>query len=75
MLKPIKGVHYVIAGSGAGPQRAYKAKWTDESFYTATLGGFVALRVSHNELVIEFVRLKGETQYAHTLTKSSRPPA
>ncbi len=75
MTKPIKGVHYVIAGAGAGPQRAYKAKWTNESYYTATLGGFIALRISADNLLIEFVRLKGETQYAHTLTKSPRPPA
>lgn len=75
MTKPIRGVHHVIAGAGAGPQRAYKAKWTDDSYYTATLGGFIALRISADNLLIEFVRLKGETQYAHTLTKSPRPPA
>lgn len=70
MFKPIKGVHYVIAGAGAGPQRAYRAKWTDQSHYTATLGGVVAMRISAEQLVIEFVRLDGKTQYAHTLQKS-----
>ena len=75
MLKPIAGIHYVIVGSGEGPQRAYKAKWTDDSYYTATLGGVIALRVSAGNLLIEFVRLKGETQYAHVLHKALRPPA
>jgi predicted phosphodiesterase len=72
MLKPIKDVHYVLAGGGAGPQRAYKAEWTDESYYTATLGGFIALRISNDELIIEFVRLDGNSQYAHTLHKALR---
>jgi len=69
ILKPIKGIHYVISGSGAGPSRAYNVNWTDESFYAATLGGFVLCRVSRNELLIEFVRIGGGTQYAHVITK------
>ncbi len=69
MIKPVKGVHYVISGAGAGPDWAYPVTWTDESHYVATLGGFVLCRVSRDELVIEFVRLNGKTQYAHVLTK------
>jgi acid phosphatase len=69
MLKPIKGVNYVITGGGAGPDKAYEVTWTDEAFYAATLGGFTLLRVGKNEIVIEFVRLDGKTQYAHTITK------
>jgi hypothetical protein len=62
-------VDYVISGAGAGPDWAYPVTWNDESYYVATLGGFVLCRVSRDELVIEFVRLNGETQYAHVLTK------
>lgn len=69
ILKPIKGIHYVISGAGAGPSRSYNVNWTDESFYAATLGGFVLCRVSRNELLIEFVRIGGGTQYAHVITK------
>lgn len=69
ILKPIKGIHYVISGAGAGPSRAYNVNWTDESFYAATLGGFVLCRVSRNELLIEFVRIGGGTQYAHVIKK------
>ena len=69
MIKPVKGVHYVISGAGGGWDNAYNVKWTDESYYVATLGGFVLCRVSKDELVIEFVRMDGKTQYAHVLTK------
>ena len=65
----IHGVHHVISGAGGGADWAYNVLWTDESYYVATLGGFVYCRVSKNELVIEFVRLGGETQYAHVLLK------
>jgi acid phosphatase len=69
MHKPVSGVHYVICGASAGPDKAYPVRWTDESYYAATLGGFSSFRVSHDECVIEFVRLDGQTQYAHTITK------
>ena len=70
MLKPVKGVNYVISGAGAAGDNAYRVEWTDESYYVATLGGFVLCRISADELVIEFVRLDGRTQYAHVLKKS-----
>ncbi len=69
MFKPIDGVHHVVTGGGAGPERAYDVKWTDESYYAATLGGFTVLRVGRAEIVVEFVRLDGKTEYAHTIRK------
>ena len=69
MLEPVKGVNYVITGAAGGPDKAYPVEWTDESYYAATLGGFVLLRISKEELVIEFVRMDARTQYAHILTK------
>ena len=69
MLKSIEGVHYVISGAGGGPDWAYPVEWTDETFFVATLGGFTLCRISKDELVIEFVRLNGKTQYAHILHK------
>lgn len=69
MLKPIGGVHYVVSGAAAGTEKAYTVRWTDESYYAATVGGFIACRISSDELVIEFIRPNGETQYAHTLKK------
>jgi hypothetical protein len=69
MLKPIGGVYHVVTGGGGGPDMAYGVEWTDESYYAATLGGFTLLRVGKSEIVVEFVRLDGKTQYAHTITK------
>jgi len=69
LLKPAKGVNYVIAGASAGAKKSYKVDWTDEAYYAATLGGFVLVRVSKDEVVFEFVRLDARTQYAYTLTK------
>ena len=69
MFKPIGGVYHVVTGAGGGPDMAYGVAWTDESHYAATLGGFTLLRVGKSEIVVEFVRLDGKTQYAHTITK------
>lgn len=69
MLKPVKGVHYVITGGGGGEDMAYGVEWTDDAYYAATLGGFTLCRVAKNEFVIEFVRLDGRTEYAQTITK------
>ena len=46
MLKPVKGVNYVVSGAAGGPDKAYNVTWSDDSFYAATLGGFVACRAS-----------------------------
>ncbi|MGE0708571.1 MAG: metallophosphoesterase [Planctomycetota bacterium] len=73
LLKPIKGVHHLVSGAAGGPAMAYPVDWPEESYYAATNGGFVWLRVSKDELVIEFVRMKGETQFAHTLYKRTGP--
>lgn len=67
--KPIKGMDYVISGGGAGWFKAYPVNWTDQSVYVSTGGGFIICRVSKSELVIEFVRANGRTQFAHTWTK------
>ncbi len=72
MHKPIQGVHYVISGGGAGPEKAYFVDWTEESYYAATLGGFVTGRASRDQLIFEFVRMDGATQYRHVL--SARAP-
>ena len=71
MLKPVRGVHYVITGAGGGPGKAYPVEWTNESFYVATLGGFTLIRMSRDEIRIEFVRMDARTQYAHTISKSN----
>ena len=73
MLKPIQGVSYLVSGAAGGPNKAYEAHWTRNNYYAATNGGFVLIRVSADELVIEFVRLDARTEYAHVLSKGRRP--
>lgn len=72
VLKPVKGVNYLVSGAGAGPDKAYPTQWTDESYYVATNGGFAALRLDADELVMEMIRMDGRTQYAHVLRKPPR---
>lgn len=72
LVKPVKGVYHLVSGAGGGPSRAYRVSWSDESIYAATLGGFVWLRASADELVLEFCRLEGETEYAHVLRPRGR---
>ena len=73
MLKPIRGVHHLVSGAAAGLSKADRAYWTNLSYYVATGDGFVWLRMAHDELVIEFCRLGGVTQYAHVLRKPPPP--
>jgi len=70
MLKPVAGVNYVISGGGGGLDMAYGIEWTDEAYYAATLGGFTICRMGKDEVVIEFVRLDGATEYAQTIRKA-----
>jgi len=70
MLKPVKGVHYVVSGAAAGTDKAYAVFWTDEVHYASTGGGFVILRIGKGEVVVEFVRTDGATQYAYTVSKA-----
>ena len=69
MFKPIGGVYHVVSGGGGGPDIAYGVDWREDDIYAATLGGFTLFRVSGSEIVVEFVRLDGKTQYAHTISK------
>lgn len=72
MLKPVGGVYHVVAGGGGGTDNPYGIAWTDEADYAATGGGFAACRISRDELVIEFVRMDGKTQFAQVIRKYGR---
>lgn len=74
LVRPVRGVYHLVSGAAGGPDKAYGASWTEESFYTATLGGFCYLRAGPQQLVIEFVRMNGETEYAHVLYRGRTGP-
>lgn len=69
LLKPIQGVYHLVSGAAAGASKAHPARWTNLSHFVATGDGFVWLRLARDELVIEFCRLGGVTQYAHVISK------
>ncbi len=70
LMTPMDGVRYVTAGGGSGTDNADEMEWNHPSTeYAATRGGFVAVRVSRHEMLVEFVRPDGETQYATSWRK------
>lgn len=70
LMQPRDGVHHLTSGGGAGPDLHHEARWTSETIYAATGGGFVAVRIGRDELVIEFVRLDGRTQFVHVIDRA-----
>lgn len=69
LLKPVKGVNYVISGGG-GKHR--NVSWRNNTVYAGTNLGFVFFRISRDEALVEFVNRSGATQYAHRFSKPSQ---
>jgi len=69
MLPPRDGLACVVSGAGGGRDNAGRVAWSDDVEYCATGGGFVAVRASRDELLVEFVRPDGATQFARALRK------
>jgi 3',5'-cyclic AMP phosphodiesterase CpdA len=65
LMRPVKGVHYVTSGGGAGDDHPYPIDETDESYYIGTDGGFTLLRVTPDRIEVEAVDIDGVTR--HTL--------
>lgn len=61
---PLEGVRYVVSGAGSGSDEPDEVEWHEKASYAATGGGFVALRLTDQEAVIEFVRTDGKKQYS-----------
>lgn len=70
LLRPVNGVQYVVSGGGGGPEGMGRVTWRENTIYAASGGGFVAMRVGRDELVLEFVRTDGRTQFLHVLRKA-----
>lgn len=67
LLKPIKGVHYIVSGAG-GKHR--DVTWRENTIYAGTNLGFAFFRVSSNDLLVEFINRNGDLEYAHVFTKN-----
>ncbi len=69
LLKPIRGVNYVVSGAGA---KHRDVRWRDNTLYAETNLGFTFFRISTTEAVVEFLTRSGATEYAHTFRKETR---
>ena len=69
MMKPIRGVHHITSGGGSGDDAPYEVEKTDESYFVATDGGLTLLRVTRDELTVEFVDIDGATRHTQILSK------
>ncbi|MBK6940931.1 MAG: metallophosphoesterase [Planctomycetes bacterium] len=70
VLKPRNGVNYIISGGGGGTDNPHKVDWTEDTLFAATLGGFVWLRFTRNDVVVEIVRTDHQTQFGTVFAKS-----
>lgn len=68
-LEQVEGIHHVTSGGGSGGDVPYEFVESDDSYYEATGGGFTLVRVTAEELVIEFVDLQGITRHTQVLSK------
>jgi hypothetical protein len=68
LVKPLdKRLHYVVSGAGA---KCRDVEWKDGTIYAGTNLGFAWLRLSHHELLIEFLTAAGKVDYAHVIVKN-----
>lgn len=68
-LKPLCGMHQVIAGTGGGQRKAGRGPST---LFAGESLGFSWFEVSPTRLYFEFVNLKGETEYHYELRKDPK---
>ncbi len=66
LLKPIRGVTYIVSGAGA---KHRDVRWRENTVFAATNLGFTFFRMSRSEVVVEFLSRTGTIDYAHTLRK------
>ncbi len=70
LLKPVKGVNYVVSGGG-GKHRS--VEWRDNTIYAATNLGFTSFWISHSEVTVEFLNKDGRVDYVHRFRKPAFP--
>lgn len=71
LLKPVKGVNYIISGGG-GKHRS--VEWRDNTIYAAANLGFTSFWVSRDVTTVEFLSKAGRVDYVHRFRKSPSLP-
>ncbi len=66
LLKPVRGVTYIVSGGGA---KHRDVRWRPNTLYAGTNLGFTFFRMSKSEVVVEFLTRAGTIDYAHTFRK------
>jgi len=66
MLKPVRGVSYIVSGAG-GKHR--DVTWRDGTIYAGTNLGFTWYCVSRTDLLVEFFTRTGKLDFAYTISK------
>lgn len=66
LLEPVNGVHQVVSGAGASVRDTL---CRENSIYAAGLLGFMAFRVSREEMVISVILDEGKRDYAYVISK------
>jgi acid phosphatase len=66
LVKSIRGVHYIISGAASKPRNVV---WRGITQYAAAGLGFTWFRVSHEELVVEFIGSAGNLDYAYVIRR------
>jgi hypothetical protein len=69
LFKPKDGVTYVTSGAGGGPELAASTRWTEDTVFAATGGGFTWFRFDGKELEVSFRDAAGKVLYVHRITK------
>jgi acid phosphatase len=69
MLKPIKGIHYLVTGGG-GKHR--DVTWRENTEFAHTNCGYNFIRIGTHDAMIEFFDKNGKLLYATTLFKESK---
>lgn len=66
LIKPVKGVHYIVSGGGG---KSTGVKWKENTTFAATQRGFVKIRLSQSDIVTEFYDSNGIISYANYLVR------
>lgn len=66
ILKPVNGIYYLVNGAGS---KVRDTLCKDNSIYAASYLGFMAFRISHNEMVVSVVLDEGKIDYCHVILK------
>lgn len=67
LIGPVKGVHYIVAGTGA---KSRDTRYGELTIFAETNLGFAWFRITDDEFHLQFINGDGDVEYAQTWTKT-----